>query len=186
MVRYLPCSITYGCGVNFKVKTRLNCCRNFLAKRTLCINFLKRTCCAIVLLIRFFVSPCSRCRRCRDFLKVPNNVKELGQDQLKLSLVACSARTHRGSWSIMGFGVNASPARWVGFLDMVWFGTVYSNVLFKFCDYLKKNKQTRKNKENTVVCINKRWFDTREHHLILFFKMLYLRLFVTYPVAHAP
>ena len=152
MVRYLPCSITYGCGVNFKVKTRLNCCRNFLAKRTLCINFLKRTCCAIVLLIRFFVSPCSRCRRCRDFLKVPNNVKELGQDQLKLSLVACSARTHRGSWSIMGFGVNASPAGWVGFLDMVWFGTVYSNVLFKFCDYLEKKTNKQEKTRKTLLC----------------------------------
>ena len=54
----------------------------------------------------------------------------------------------------MGFGVNASPTGWVGFLDMVRFGTVYFDVLFKFCDYQKKNQQTRKNKENAVVCIS--------------------------------
>ena len=70
----------------------------------------------------------------------------------KLSLVTCSARTHRGSWSIMGFGVNASPARWVGFLDMVWFGTVYSNVLFKFCDYLKKKTNKQEKTRKTLLC----------------------------------
>ena len=153
MVRYLPCSITYGCGVNFKVKTRLNCCRNFLAKRTLCINFLKRTCCAIVLLIRFFVSPCSRCRRCRDFLKVPNNVKELGQDQLKLSLVACSARTHRGSWSIMGFGVNASPAGGLDFLTWLDLG-LFILMYFLNSVTIWKKKQTNKKKQGKHCCVH--------------------------------
>ena len=41
---------------------------------------------------------------------------------------------------------------WVGFLDMVWFGTVYSNVLFKFCDYLKKKTNKQEKTRKTLLC----------------------------------
>ena len=52
----------------------------------------------------------------------------------------------------MGFGVNASPTGWVGFLAMVRFGTVYSNVLFKSCDYQKKKTNKQEKTRKILLC----------------------------------
>ena len=70
---------------------------------------------------------------------------------------------------------------------MVRFGTVYFDVLFKFCDYQEKktNKQEKTRKMLLCALVNN---DLIQENIIsyCFFTMLYLRFFVTYPVAHAP
>ena len=80
-------SITYESGVEFQMKTWNNLQSGFLSRTTQILmisrcyfandgleihTVLKRTCWAIVLLIRSFVLPRTRCRRRRGLLKVPS------------------------------------------------------------------------------------------------------------------
>ena len=53
------------------MEIKIICRRGFGSQTTENVKVLKRTCWAIVLLIRSFVFPCPRCRRRRGLFKVP-------------------------------------------------------------------------------------------------------------------